>query len=216
MLGLTAVWAIAGYVLAGWSIGDAICFVIIPFVIIDKTEDVAKELVIDLRELHHAGETRQRRSMKRVRKPKLTEVTAMKGLLDEAVNQGSVLPRELAELYENVRDFYVYADEEGIGGVGALHIDMVDLAEVRSLVVRDRLRGQGVGRQLLDALLEEANGLEIARVYAFTRVEDFFLKSGFRMVDKQELPYKVFKDCMRCPLFPGCDEVAVVRDVGSG
>ena len=126
-----------------------------------------------------------------VRKPKLTEVVAIKALLDEAVTKGSVLPRELPELYENVRDFYVYVDESGLVGCVALHIDMVDLA----------------------AVVGEAQRLNIARVYALTRVPGFFLKSNFREVDKMELPYKVFKDCMRCRLFPGCDELAMVRDL---
>jgi len=151
--------------------------------------------------------------MGEVRKPKLTEVEAIKALLDEAFAQGSILPRELPELYENVRDFYVYVDSQGVGGCGALHIDMIDLAEVRSLVVREDLRGRGVGAQLLDALMAEARTLDIARVYALTRVAPFFTRRGFRIVDKQELPYKVFKDCMRCRLFPGCDEVAVVTDL---
>jgi amino-acid N-acetyltransferase len=84
---------------------------------------------------------------------------------------------------------------------------------VRSLVVRDGMRGHGIGAKLLDAAVSEARGLDIARVYALTRVENFFLRNGFHVVDRQELPYKVFKDCMRCRLFPGCDEIAVVRDL---
>jgi amino-acid N-acetyltransferase len=148
-----------------------------------------------------------------VRKPKLTEVVAMKELLDTAAAEGNVLPRELPELYENVRDFYVYVDDKGIGGVVALHIDMVDLAEVRSLVVREDLRGQGIGEQLLDAVLNEARRLDIARVYAFTRVPVFFEKNQFRQIEKDQLPYKVFKDCRRCQLYPDCDEVAVIRDL---
>ena len=79
--------------------------------------------------------------MRVVRKPKLSEVIAIRELLDAAVKNGNVLPRELPELYENVRDFYVYADEKGLGGCAALHIDMIDLAEVRSLVVREGFAG---------------------------------------------------------------------------
>ena len=146
-----------------------------------------------------------------VRKPKLTEVTAIKELLDEAAAEGSVLPRDLMELYTNVRDFLVYVDETGLGGCAALHIDMVDLAEVRSLVVRKDLRDSDIGSRLLNGLLLEAINLDIARVYALTRVPGFFERQGFEIVDKEELPYKVFKDCIRCQLFPGCDEVAVMK-----
>jgi len=151
--------------------------------------------------------------MNMVRKPKLTEVVSMKQLLDEAAAEGQVLARQLPELYENVRDFYVYVDGRGLGGLVALHIDMVDLAEVRSLVVRKDLRGHGVGRRLVEAVVAEAELLDIARVYALTRLPVFFERNGFRMVDRNELPYKVFKDCIRCQLYPGCDEIAVVRDL---
>ncbi len=151
--------------------------------------------------------------MGEVRKPKLTDVIEIQALLDSAATAGQVLPRKLPELYENVRDFYVYVDESGVGGCGALHIDMIDLAEVRSLVVRDDLRGRGIGERILAALVDEARRLEIARVYALTRVDRFFMRNGFQVVDRQELPYKVFKDCTRCRLFPGCDEIAVAIDL---
>ncbi len=153
--------------------------------------------------------------MNMVRKPKLTEVVSMKQLLDEAAAEEQVLARQLPELYENVRDFYVYVDKKGLGGLVALHIDMVDLAEVRSLVVRKDLRGHGVGRRLVETVVAEAELLDIARVYALTRLPEFFEKNGFRVVDRNELPYKVFKDCIRCRLYPGCDEIAVIRDLAT-
>lgn len=150
-----------------------------------------------------------------IRKPKLAEVIGIKRLLDEASKNEKVLPRPLMELYENVRDFVVYADTRGVGGCCALHVDMVDLAEIRSLVVRPDLRGRGIGVRLLHACLEEARQLAIARVYALTRAEEYFAKHGFREVDKRELPHKVFNDCVRCPLWPDCDEIAMVLDLTS-
>ncbi|MCX5757176.1 MAG: pyrroline-5-carboxylate reductase [Candidatus Hydrogenedentes bacterium] len=151
--------------------------------------------------------------MHTVRKPKLTEIATIKQLLDNAAEGGAVLRRPLMELYENVRDFYTYADEAGVGGCCALHIDTVDLAEIRSLVVRPDLRGQAIGKALLSACLEEARVLNIDRVYCLTRNPEFFGKHGFAIVDKHELPHKVFNDCVRCSLFPDCDEIAMVRPI---
>lgn len=148
-----------------------------------------------------------------IRKPVVTQVPEIKSLIDAGVKQGAMLPRALLELYESVRDFHVYVDERGVGGCCALHVDMDDLAEIRSLVVREDLRGQGIGLRLLEACLDEARDLDIARVYALTRVRGFFERQGFREVDKRELPSKVFNDCVRCHLFPACDEVALVRDL---
>jgi pyrroline-5-carboxylate reductase len=149
--------------------------------------------------------------MNTIRKPKLTEIAAIKRLLDSAAEEGDVLRRPLMELYENVRDFYTYADEQGVAGCCALHIDMVDLAEIRSLVVRPDLRGRGIGRNLLNACLDEARGLHITRVYCLTRNSEFFARHGFVEVGKHELPHKVFDDCVRCSLFPDCDEIAMTR-----
>jgi pyrroline-5-carboxylate reductase len=147
--------------------------------------------------------------VKTIRKPRLTEIAEIKRLLDSAAEEGAVLRRPLMELYENVRDFYTYADERGVGGCCALHIDMVDLAEIRSLVVRPDLRGTGIGKALLMACMEEARSLNIPRVYCLTRNADFFSAYGFSVVEKQDLPHKVFNDCVRCSLFPDCDEIAM-------
>ena len=153
--------------------------------------------------------------MKTIRKPRLTEIAEIKRLLDGAAEEGAVLRRPLMELYESVRDFYTYVDEQGVGGCCALHIDMVDLAEIRSLVVRPDIRGSGVGKMLLTACMEEARGLNIARVYCLTRNPDFFGAHGFSQVEKQDLPHKVFNDCVRCSLFPDCDEIAMTCMLGS-
>jgi pyrroline-5-carboxylate reductase len=149
--------------------------------------------------------------MKVIRKPKLDEVVAIKQLLDNAAQQGDLLRRPLMELYENVRDFYTYVDEQGVGACCALHIDTPELAEVRSLVVRPDLRGTGIGGRLMERCLDEARNLKISRVYALTRRPSFFTRYQFDEIDKHSLPHKVFNDCIRCPLFPDCDEVAMVR-----
>ena len=151
-----------------------------------------------------------------IRKPRVVEAPEIKKLLDAAARHGHVLPRPLMELYESVRDFHVWVEDGGVVGCCALHIDMADLAEVRSLVVREEYRGQGIGTKLLEACIEDARALEIGRVYALTRVPAFFVKHTFHEVPKESLPHKVFNDCVRCHLWPDCDEIAMVRDLTVG
>jgi amino-acid N-acetyltransferase len=148
-----------------------------------------------------------------IRKPRVTDIPGVKVLVDNAAAAGEVLPRTVTELFETIRDLHVFIDEEGVGGCCTLHVDLADLAEVRSLVVREDLRGRGLGRHLVRACLDEARELGIARVYALTRVPAFFRGLGFQDMDKHDLPSKVFRDCVRCPEFPDCDEVAVVYHI---
>lgn len=149
--------------------------------------------------------------MYRVRKPRLSEVKQLKALIDGAVQRGDVLPRSLEELYENVRDFYVYADEHGLGGCVALHIDSEELAEVRTLIVRDDLQRRGIGTQLLQTVLNEARELNVPIVYVLTRCPQFFEKNGFIRVNIDQLPYKIRKDCIRCPKYGlSCDEIPMI------
>ncbi len=148
-----------------------------------------------------------------IRKPKLKEMKAVKVLIDGEAGNGAMLPRPIMELYETARDFYVYVEENEVLGCCALHIEMENLAEIRSIVVKSDQRGKNVGVKLLQACMDEADDLGIERVYALTRVPDFFLKHEFIEIDKHKLPHKVFNDCVRCPLFPDCDEVAMVHDL---
>jgi amino-acid N-acetyltransferase len=87
-----------------------------------------------------------------------------------------------------------------------------DLAEVRSLAVRDDRMGRGVGTELVEACISEAIVLGITRVFALTYKPVFFEKLGFQRVDKSELPHKIWSDCLKCSKFPDCDEVALVAD----
>ena len=85
------------------------------------------------------------------------------------------------------------------------------LAELRCLAVAEHLQGQGLGRRLVDACWESARELEIASVFTLTHAVDFFERCGYHQVEKSELPHKIWNECVRCPLFPNCQEVALVR-----
>ena len=88
-----------------------------------------------------------------------------------------------------------------------------DLAEIRSLFVREELRGKGYGRVLVEGCLEDARALGIRRLFTLTYKTEFFSKMGFVEVGKDVLPQKIWADCIHCPKFPDCDEIAMQRDI---
>lgn len=136
------------------------------------------------------------------------------GLLLGAADAGQLLPRSLSDLYSHTRDFVIARDSSGaIAGCCALSIVWEDLAEIRSLLVRDTLRRKGCGRALTEACLDAAKAMGIRRVFTLTYRTDFFSAMGFVEVGKDVLPQKIWADCIHCPKFPDCDEVAMRRDV---
>ncbi len=132
-------------------------------------------------------------------------------LVNEFARRGEMLPRTMSEVYQNLRDFYVVRDETGeLVGCGALHILWEDLAEVKSLAVREDQQGRGVGAQIVRACIDEARALGLATVFALTYRPGFFERLGFTQADVMTLPRKVWGECYRCPKFPGCNEIALV------
>ena len=142
------------------------------------------------------------------------DIKGIHSLLLAAAGSGVLLPRPLSDLYNHVRDFRILRDRGGnVAGCCALAVIWEDLAEIRSLFLREDLRGQGQGRILVDACLEEARALGIRRVFTLTYKTEFFSKMEFAEVGKDVLPQKIWADCIHCPKFPDCDEIAMQRDI---
>lgn len=141
-----------------------------------------------------------------VRKAKLSDVEKIHELVNYYAEKDLMLARSRSILYEYIRDFAVAEIDGEIVGVGALHILWIDLAEVRALAVKEDLFGHGVGRKLVDFFIEEAKDLGIPKIFTLTYQPGFFKKCGFNMVDKENMPHKVWKECINCPKFPNCDE----------
>jgi amino-acid N-acetyltransferase len=146
-----------------------------------------------------------------VRKAAMRDIPALLDLIDGYAAQGVMLPRTEFELSENIRDFCVAVSGEQLVGCGALHFYSPLTAEVRSLAVDPRVKSNGIGRLIVRFLINEAMEYSIAGVFAFTYVAEFFSRLGFHEVERGVLPLKVWKDCLRCPKFQGCDEIAVLR-----
>lgn len=141
----------------------------------------------------------------------LPDAFVIEQLIYVHVADGTLLPRSLAEICENIRDFVVVENEGEIVGCGALHLYGMHLAEVRSITVTNKSKGKGAGRVLINALMKEAQKQSVTCVCLFTRIPDFFARMGFQEVAKEKLPDKVLKDCVRCPRQNACDEIAMYR-----
>lgn len=149
-----------------------------------------------------------------VRKARIQDVRTIHSLLMDCSRQGLLLPRSFNQLYSHLRDYFVLAGEEGVVlGCCALTIAWENLAEVRSLAVSNEVRGQGWGCRLVEACLSDAVTLGIYRVFTLTYQTHFFQRLGFEVVNKDSLPQKVWADCLHCPKFPDCDEIAMAIEM---
>jgi amino-acid N-acetyltransferase len=153
-----------------------------------------------------------------IRPARLTDISALLELINSYARQGIMLPRTEFEMAENIRDFVVASDPETgrLAGCGALHFYTPSSGEVRSLAVDPTLKVKGIGRQLVEALEVEARQHNLFDLFAFTYVAGFFRKLGFDVVDRGELPLKAWKDCLRCPKFQACDEIAMRKILREG
>jgi len=145
-----------------------------------------------------------------VDKARVSDATSMHQLLNYFADRGELLPRALSDIYENIRDYFVIRENDKVTGCAALHVNWVDLAEIRSVAVGEKGQKQGIGSLLIQACLDEARDLGIPMVFCLSRAPAFFEKHGFKLVDKMELPHKVWAECYHCPKFPNCDEVALI------
>jgi len=139
------------------------------------------------------------------------DVEALFELIQDYAAKGIMLPRSREALARNIDTFVVAQDGDRLIGCGSLCRLGSDLVEIRSLGIVDGYKGQGVGSKLVDVLIEEAKRQGIPKVMALTYEAAFFQKNGFRIVDKEIFPEKVWTDCVNCPKQQCCDEIAVVR-----
>ena len=149
----------------------------------------------------------------KVDRAKVSDANSVHRLISHFADRGEVLPRALSEIYEGIRDYFVVRKEGRVIACAALQVTWVDLAEIRSLAVDEQAQSQEIGSKLVQACVEEAKELGIPRVFCLVRKPAFFEKHGFQLIDKKELPQKVWADCYRCPKFPDCDEVALMRQL---
>jgi len=146
----------------------------------------------------------------KVDRARVTDANSMHRLISHFADKGEMLPRALSEIYDGIRDYFVVRKGGRVIACAALQVTWADLAEIRSLAVDEQEQNQNIGSLLIQACLDDAKELGIPRVFCLVRKPAFFEKHGFQLIDKKELPQKVWAECYRCPKFPDCDEVALI------
>ena len=167
-----------------------------------------------------------------VRKARISDVREILYLINGFAEANFVLPRGPQYIFENIRDFAVAVingeksdmqeeaeqsiasgNSSAIVACGSLHVLWEDLAEVRSLAVHPDFQRRGLGRKIVEFMEEEARGLGVRKLFAFTLAEGFFSALGFEPKGTQELPAKVWGECSKCPKYFKCDEIGMILDL---
>jgi len=147
-------------------------------------------------------------------KAKLSNISAMRELIQPEVESGIILDRSEDEIATNIRSYTLAYLSGELVGFTALHIHTHSLAEIRSLIVKNRLRGQKIGENLISKAIDEALELGIQRVLSLTYKQSFFERLGFIEIPKESLPeHKIWTDCIKCKHFPICNEVSLIKNL---
>jgi len=149
----------------------------------------------------------------KIRNAKISDAKAIYALINSYAERDKMLFRSMADIYENLQSFIVAELEGNVLGCCALQIIWSDLAEIKSLAVDETNTGTGVGKMLVAAAVDQAQQLGLPRVFALTLTPSFFEKMGFKVIEKDTLPMKVWSDCAKCPKQQNCDEIAVIKTV---
>lgn len=145
------------------------------------------------------------------RKARFGDTETIYSLIAVYAKNGEMLARSRNAIYENLRDFVVAEDEDGeVVGVGGLHITWDAMAEVCAMAVAPEVIRQGIGSGIVKMLMAEGKELGVKTIFTLTYKPKFFESLGFEIVDRNDLPHKIWKDCIDCPKFPDCDEIALV------
>ncbi len=148
-----------------------------------------------------------------VRRARVGDVPRLYEIINYYATRGDMLPKTMDQLYNRLRSMIVAVADGEVVGCAGLHITWADMAEVISVAVHPGFQGTGLGRRLVEPLLDEARELGIPMIFALTLQVGFFSHLGFREVPKIHLPHKIWQDCKTCFKQERCDEIAMVREV---
>ncbi len=147
-------------------------------------------------------------------KAKLSDIPKMQELVQPEVDSGVILARNEDEIATNIRSYILALLDGKLVGFTALHLHTSYLGEIRSLIVKEGLRGRKIGENLVLKALDEAKFLGLQRVLSLTYRQAFFERLGFVEIPKESIPeHKIWADCIKCKHFPVCNEVSLIKNL---
>ena len=132
-----------------------------------------------------------------IRPGRTKDIPAIRGLIDTYTLGGRLLSKETVTLYEDVQEFTVAVEDDVVVGCGALHVLWEDLAEVRTVAVLERLKGQGVGHKILETIIERARLVGVERIFCLTFETQFFGRHGFQEIHGTPVDPDVYSELLR-------------------
>ena len=132
-----------------------------------------------------------------IRSAKTSDIKGIRALIDTYAIGGRLLTKETVTLYESVQEFTVAIENNQVVGCGALHVLWEDLAEVRTVAVVERLRGTGVGHQIMQAIEDRARSVGVKRIFCLTFETEFFGRHGFEEIQGTPVDADVYAELLR-------------------
>ncbi len=134
--------------------------------------------------------------MLEIRPARTSDIKGIRTLIDSYATQGRLLEKETVTLYESVQEFTVAVENEKVIGCGALHVLWEDLAEVRTVAVREEFRGSGIGNKILESIIDRARKIGVKRIFCLTFETHFFGRHGFEEIEGTPVEPDVFQELL--------------------
>lgn len=151
----------------------------------------------------------------KIRQAKVSDVHTIHSLIGYYAEKKEMLPRSINDLYENIQELFVVEDKNKVVGCCALHVSWEDLAEIKALAIAQNYQHKGLGTKLVLTCQDKAKELDIKKVFALTFKPDFFARLGYTRISREKLPHKIWGECVKCPLFPDCGEIPLIKDLSA-
>jgi amino-acid N-acetyltransferase len=134
-----------------------------------------------------------------IRSARTRDVPVIRKLIDANVGSGCLLSKAMVTLYEDIQEFCVaeLSPDATLAGCGALHVMWEDLAEIRTVAVREDCQGLGIGHAIVDTLLQRARAVGVDRVFVLTFAVDFFGRHGFQPISGTPVAAEVYQELLR-------------------